>query len=336
MFAGALACLLPVSHAQPQGASFGNASEAFVLRAQARCLEVNEPQLQVDGARVQLHRCDGRPNQAWRQERGRIVSVANGRCLDVHGPDAGFNGARVQTVACSGAPNQQWRLEQGRLLARVDDRCLEAEVADPARPLARVQTWDCRDTPAQRWTVTPLPPPPPPAPAPEPRTRDVEAGPLFSNDEARMKCPAVCAPARWSGRWVTTVPGQMSVCGCEVEEVRPPPPPITRPPHRTPPPGRGAMPGERFAELARQLEREAFPSNALNTLELVAADHRFTVEQTVRLIGIFQFPSDRVRALELAAPRLVDRENAYRLLEAFTFESEKDEARRVLQRLGGR
>ncbi|MGH7998872.1 MAG: mannan-binding protein [Brasilonema sp.] len=45
---------------------------------------------------------------------------------------------------------------------------------------------------------------------------DVPAGPIWNNDDARVKCPAVCTAVgrTWSGAWVTTVWGQMSVCGC--------------------------------------------------------------------------------------------------------------------------
>lgn len=44
---------------------------------------------------------------------------------------------------------------------------------------------------------------------------DVFAGPIFSNDDAKVKCPvaAVAANGVWNGQWVTTVPGIMSVCG---------------------------------------------------------------------------------------------------------------------------
>ncbi|MEH1848040.1 MAG: mannan-binding lectin [Nostoc sp.] len=43
---------------------------------------------------------------------------------------------------------------------------------------------------------------------------NVEAGPIWNNDDAKVKCPAVAAAVggRWDGNWVTTVPGQMSVC----------------------------------------------------------------------------------------------------------------------------
>jgi Mannan-binding protein len=45
---------------------------------------------------------------------------------------------------------------------------------------------------------------------------DVPAGPIWNNDDAHIKCPAVCTAVgrTWSGHWVTTIWGQMSVCGC--------------------------------------------------------------------------------------------------------------------------
>lgn len=46
--------------------------------------------------------------------------------------------------------------------------------------------------------------------------QDVNAGPIFSNQQAQQVCPGVCtqANANWNGQWTTTVPNQMSVCGC--------------------------------------------------------------------------------------------------------------------------
>ena len=51
--------------------------------------------------------------------------------------------------------------------------------------------------------------------------RDVKAGPIFSNDQAKTICPGVCntlgARWKWNGQWVTTVPGKQSVCGCAIK-----------------------------------------------------------------------------------------------------------------------
>jgi FtsP/CotA-like multicopper oxidase with cupredoxin domain len=54
-----------------------------------------------------------------------------------------------------------------------------------------------------------------PVPAP---AADELAGPIWNNDDAKVKCPRACQAdnATWNGQWTTTVPGKMSVCGCVV------------------------------------------------------------------------------------------------------------------------
>ena len=47
-------------------------------------------------------------------------------------------------------------------------------------------------------------------------TIDVIAGPIFNNDDAKVKAPIACASygGTWNGQWKTVVEGKMSVCGC--------------------------------------------------------------------------------------------------------------------------
>lgn len=49
-------------------------------------------------------------------------------------------------------------------------------------------------------------------------TADIQAGPIYDNNQAKQLCPTVCksADSKWNGQWTTTVPNKMSVCGCEV------------------------------------------------------------------------------------------------------------------------
>ncbi len=49
-------------------------------------------------------------------------------------------------------------------------------------------------------------------------TKDVDAGPIWDQADAKKKCPTTCAKAdgTWNGQWRTTKPGEMSVCGCVV------------------------------------------------------------------------------------------------------------------------
>lgn len=45
---------------------------------------------------------------------------------------------------------------------------------------------------------------------------DVDAGPIWNNQQAQQICPGVCTQyqLRWNGQWTTTQPAVMSVCGC--------------------------------------------------------------------------------------------------------------------------
>jgi Mannan-binding protein len=49
-----------------------------------------------------------------------------------------------------------------------------------------------------------------------PASFDANAGPIWDNGDAGGKCPSTCNAyaSTWNGQWTTTVPGQMSVCGC--------------------------------------------------------------------------------------------------------------------------
>ena len=42
---------------------------------------------------------------------------------------------------------------------------------------------------------------------------DINAGPIWNNEDAQQKCPSVCSGLRWNGQWATTQQGVMSVCG---------------------------------------------------------------------------------------------------------------------------
>ncbi len=43
---------------------------------------------------------------------------------------------------------------------------------------------------------------------------DVKAGPIWNNDDAKVKCPEVAdrVGGQWNGGWHTTIEGQESVC----------------------------------------------------------------------------------------------------------------------------
>lgn len=41
---------------------------------------------------------------------------------------------------------------------------------------------------------------------------DINAGPIWNNNDAQGKCPSVCSGLRWNGQWSTAQQGVMSIC----------------------------------------------------------------------------------------------------------------------------
>jgi Mannan-binding protein len=53
-------------------------------------------------------------------------------------------------------------------------------------------------------------------------TRNVKAGPIWNNEDAKVKCPVAAAAVggEWNGQWVTTIWGKESVCGVNIKTSR--------------------------------------------------------------------------------------------------------------------
>lgn len=53
---------------------------------------------------------------------------------------------------------------------------------------------------------------------------DVNAGPIWNNDDAQTKCPQICGGRQnWDGNWRTTEFGRNSVCSCRAAAASPAP-----------------------------------------------------------------------------------------------------------------
>ena len=77
---------------------------------------------------------------------------------------------------------------------------------------------------------------------------------------------------------------------------------------------------------------ESFSSNQLRVLGEAAQGTCFTVAQVEQTLPLFSFEADQLKALQLMAPRILDRQNNFRIYGLFTFESGKQQARRILAR----
>jgi hypothetical protein len=85
-----------------------------------------------------------------------------------------------------------------------------------------------------------------------------------------------------------------------------------------------------LGSLVAAIRGEAFSQAKLGVLGDAARAHWFSVDQVKQLLGLFAFSPDKLSALRLLAPRLVDPQNRYQIYSAFTFSSDKEEARQIL------
>ncbi len=128
-------------------------------------------------------------------------------------------------------------------------------------------------------------------------------------DDARAELKEV-------GRQVTNAPL------ARTEPSRPTPPP----PQPTVQPITEAM----LRSLVSAIRNEPFADDQLVVLEEAAPTQYFLVAQAQQILRTFSFSSDRVKAMRLLRPRLLDLENGFKLYESFEHSSDKDELKRIL------
>lgn len=135
----------------------------------------------------------------------------------------------------------------------------------------------------------------------------------------------------------------------EVRERRPEPPPVVqRPPfppgtpNSPPPPPVVNRPGPgggrvmpiteaAYRDLRRAIERESFGHERLRVLETAAPSKWFLVSQVKDLLTTLDFPRERLRAIRILKPRMLDAENFYQLYDSFTFSTDKAELKKILE-----
>jgi hypothetical protein len=85
-----------------------------------------------------------------------------------------------------------------------------------------------------------------------------------------------------------------------------------------------------FAVLIRDLDEEPFSDNKLNLLEIAAASHFLLVEQVEVILEYFVFEDDRIEAVRILHPQILDDENSYRLFNKFVFSNSKQEVAKII------
>lgn len=99
-----------------------------------------------------------------------------------------------------------------------------------------------------------------------------------------------------------------------------------------PPPAPVVQPiGEaRLRKLTEAMARESFPREKLSVLREAAGYDNFLVGQTRQMLEQFSFSNDKLEAVRILWPRVLDRNNAFQLYESFTFSSDKEKLRKII------
>ncbi len=108
----------------------------------------------------------------------------------------------------------------------------------------------------------------------------------------------------------------------------PAPMPVPQP---MPMPVAQGMAGSDFADLLKAIDDASFSKEKLSVIELAAKDHLFTVEQVGQVVDALSFSADKIGAVELTRRRLVDPKNSFKLLEHFTFSTDKEKVQKLLK-----
>jgi len=115
----------------------------------------------------------------------------------------------------------------------------------------------------------------------------------------------------------------------------PPPPPTTivvqpAPVFVQPPAARTCMDSGDFGSIRSSIAAESFSGEKLQVLESAIGQRDICGSQVIEVLGLFDFSSDKLKALELVKPHIVDPQNNFKIFGAFTFDADKKQAKKIL------
>jgi Domain of unknown function (DUF4476) len=111
---------------------------------------------------------------------------------------------------------------------------------------------------------------------------------------------------------------------------RPGPPQPQPQPQPPPQPQVYPIAEDQLQNLIRAVSKEPFGDGKLRVLGLAAPSQYFMVPQVLRILQKFSFGEDKLNAVRVLWPRVLDRQNAYQLEQAFTYSSDKEKLRQIL------
>ena len=87
---------------------------------------------------------------------------------------------------------------------------------------------------------------------------------------------------------------------------------------------------DQFAILYNKVKDTSYDDRKMDLIEMASLGAFYSCEQCATMMSIFSFGDKKLVALRLMAPRIVDPHRAYIIFDQLSFQSEKDEAARII------
>lgn len=86
-----------------------------------------------------------------------------------------------------------------------------------------------------------------------------------------------------------------------------------------------------FSKLYNKVKQASFNNNKFDLIEVASLGCYYSCAQVVRIMKIFPFDDEQLKALKMMAPHIVDLQNTGLIYKVFSFDSEKEKAEEIIR-----
>ena len=86
-----------------------------------------------------------------------------------------------------------------------------------------------------------------------------------------------------------------------------------------------------FSKLYNKVKQASFNDKKFDLIEVASLGCYYSCAQVVRIMKIFPFDDEQLKALKMMAPHIVDLQNTGLIYKIFSFDSEKDKAEEIIR-----
>ena len=86
-----------------------------------------------------------------------------------------------------------------------------------------------------------------------------------------------------------------------------------------------------FNILYNKVKKASFDDNKFDLIEVASLGCYYSCAQVVRIMKIFPFDDEQLKALKMMAPHIVDLQNTGLIYKIFSLDSEKDKAEEIIR-----